>query len=173
MSQDELVEIIDEHGNAIKVVSKKEAHEKGLLHKTVVSEVIDSKGRWLLVKQPNTKQDAGQYVSAIGGHVSAGETENEALKKETREEIGLEGDYKYELVGRTILNRYILGRQENHLLVIYKIYSDQEPIINHEIESYKYFSEQELKRELKENPQLFGDAFHFVVKEFFSNLITP
>lgn len=169
MSQDELVDIVDENGNFLKVVSKREAHEKGLLHKTVISEVIGSDGRWIMTKQAKGKQDIG-YVSPIGGHVSAGETEDEALKRESLEEFGLK-NFKYELVGRAMLNRFVIGRQENHFFVVYKIYSDEKPVLNHEIESIKYFTEEELKRELKEKPKNFGDAFHFVVKTFFPNLI--
>ena len=170
MPQDELVDIVDEKGNFIKVVTKREAHEKGLLHKTVIGEVIDSNGRWLMTRQSKSKQDAGQYVSAVGGHVSSGETEIEALKKEAREEVGIEGDFKYEFVGRIILNRYVVGRQENHFFVVYKIYSDKKPVTNDEIENYKYFTEEELKKELKENPKSFGDAFHFLLENFFPNL---
>ena len=61
MSQDEKVDIIDENGNFIEAVYKKEAHEKGLLHKCVIANVIDSQGRWLLVKPVKGRQDAGQY----------------------------------------------------------------------------------------------------------------
>ena len=171
MSQDEKVDIIDENGNFIKAVYKKEAHEKGLLHKTVISQVIDSRGRWLLTKPVKGRQDAGQHQSPMGGHVSAGETEVEALKRETKEELGLK-DFKYEFIGRKILNRFVIGRQENHFFIIYKIFSDQEPILSHEDESYKYFTEEELKRELKENPELFGEAFRFVVKTFFPSLLS-
>jgi len=168
MSQDELMDIVDKNENFIEIVSKKEAHRKGLLHKTVISEVIDSEGRWLLVKQSKDKQDAGQYVSPVGGHVTSGETDIEALKREANEELGLSEDFKFELVGKKIFNRFVVGRQENHLFIVYKIYSDQEPTINEESESCKYFTEEEMKKELKENPKLFGDAFHFVVKNFFS-----
>ncbi len=171
MNPDELVDIVDEKGNFIEIVSKKEAHEKGLLHKTVISQIIDSKGRWLLVKQSKDKQDAGQYVQPIGGHVTAGETEVDALKREAEEEVGLTGNFKYEFIGRKIFNRYVIGRQENHFFIQYKTHSDAEPIINHESESYKYFTEEELKTELKENPKSFGDAFHFVVREFFHQLL--
>jgi isopentenyl-diphosphate Delta-isomerase len=171
MSQEELVDIIDEKGNFIEIVSKREAHNQGLLHKTVIGEVIDSKGRWLIVKQSKGRQDAGQYVSPVGGHISSGETEIEALKRESNEELGLADDFKYEFVGREIFNRYVIGRQENHFFIMYKILSDFEPKINNESESYKYFTENELKKELKGNPELFGEAFHFVVKTFFSYLI--
>ncbi len=171
MSTDELVDIVDEKGDFLEVVSKKEAHEKGLLHTCVITEVINSRGEWLMVKPIVGRQDAGQYISPVGGHVSSGETELEAIKRETSEEIGLTGDYRYKFVGKKILNRFVVGRQENHFLSVYKMFSDQEPVLGEEDESYKYFTEEELKRELKQNPKSFGDAFHFVVKEFFPNLL--
>jgi len=34
-----------------------------------------------MVKQASDKQDAGQYVSPVGGHVTSGETDIEALKE--------------------------------------------------------------------------------------------
>ena len=87
----ELVDVVDEQGTVLKIVPKQEAHRQGLLHKTVISEVIDSSGRWLLVKQSGERQDAGQFVSPVGGHVQAGETEVQALKREAEEEVGLTG----------------------------------------------------------------------------------
>ena len=171
MSQDEKVDIIDENGNFIEAVYKKEAHEKGLLHKCVIANVIDSQGRWLLVKPVKGRQDAGQYQSPMGGHVSAGEEEVAALKRETEEELGITGDFKYEFIGKAALNRFVIGRQENHFFIMYKIFSDQEPILSHEDESCKYFTEDELKRELKENPESFGEAFRFVVQAFFPYLL--
>lgn len=171
MPQDELVDIVDENGSFIETVEKKMAHEKGLLHETVIAQVIGSNGEWLLVKQAGDRQDAGKYVSPVGGHVTSGETEIEALKRESNEEIGLAGDFKFELIGRKIFNRHVIGRHENHFFIVYKIFSDAEPVLGVEDDGCRYFTEEELKKELKENPKLFGDAFHFVVKEFYPNLL--
>jgi isopentenyl-diphosphate Delta-isomerase len=171
MAQDELVDIVDESGNFIEVITKQEAHKKGLLHKTVIGQVINSKGLWLLARQAKDRQDAGQYVAPVGGHVTAGETEIDALKREANEEIGFKENFKYEFISKGIFNRYVLGRQENHFFVIYKIFSDEEPIPGPEDDGYRYFTEKELKKELKENPKLFGDAFHFGVKACFPHLI--
>lgn len=168
MSQDELLDIIDEEGNKIKIATKRDAHTAGLLHKTVIGQIIDSNGRWLLVEQSKGRQDPGQYVSPVGGHVSAGETEIEALRREASEEVGLMGDFEYDYVGRSIFNRNVLGRQENHLFVMYKIYSDLEPRLNSESASCKYYIEDELFYDIKNNPHFFGDSFHFVVKNFFA-----
>ena len=171
MEEIEYVDVVDENGNVLEAVPKTDAHQRGLLHKTVISQVIDSQERWLLVKQSGDRQDAGQYVSPVGGHVRAGESEVDGLKREAEEELGLTGDFKYEYINRAIFNRFVLGRQENHFFIMYKIYSDAEPKLNEESESCDYFTEEQLKRELKENPKKFGDAFVFVIKQFFPHLI--
>ncbi len=167
----ELVDVVNERGEVLEVVEKHEAHERGLLHKTVVSEVIDSQGRWLLVRQSNDRQDPGQYVSPMGGHVMAGETEDAALRREVAEELDLRGDYAFDRVGGVVLNRYVLGRQENHFLVVYKIYSDAPPVLNEESESYSYFTESELRSALREHPELFGKPFLFLLEKFFPHLL--
>lgn len=169
-TQPEQVDIVNEKGDILGQTSKEEAHKKGLLHMTVISEVVNSKGQWLLVKQASDRQDAGQYVSPVGGHVRAGESLEDALKREAMEELGIE-NYTYTYLGRQVFNREVLGRKENHLFVLYEMRSDQTPVLNEESVSYRLFTTEELKRELKNNPDSFGDAFHFVVKSFFSKIL--
>lgn len=65
----------------------------------------------------------------------------------------------------------LLDKQENHYFIVYKIYSDAEPKLNSESESCRFFTEEELKNELKEHPERFGEAFHFVVKNLFPDLV--
>jgi len=45
----EKVDIVDENLKVLCAVSKEEAHAKGLLHPTIVAEIINSKSEWLLV----------------------------------------------------------------------------------------------------------------------------
>src|SRR5687767_9284467 len=98
---DELVDIVDSECTVLSCATKSEAHQKGLLHRTVIAEVRDSKGNWILVQQSADRQDAGQYVSPVGGHVRAGESDEDALKRETLEEIGLT-DFDFVPVGKLI-----------------------------------------------------------------------
>ena len=86
---DEQVDIVNENNEVIGQADKSEAHQKGLLHRTVISEVINSTGEWLLVKQASDRQDPGQYVSPVGGHMRAGESEISALLREAEEELGI------------------------------------------------------------------------------------
>ena len=171
MSQMEIVDIIDDEDRAVTQVTKHEAHLKGLLHRTVIAEVIDSTGKMLLVKQSSTRQDAGQLVSPVGGHVSAGETSEDALKREAMEELGI-ANFKFTLKGKAIFNRDVLGRHENHMYIVYEIYSDGEPTLNHESESFVRYSKKELKQLIKDTPELFGAAWHFVVSKFYPELLS-
>lgn len=168
---EEYVDVVNENDEVLYAISKQDAHTKGLLHRTVIAEVIDSKGAWTLVKQASNRQDALQYVSPVGGHVSAGETEDDALKREAYEEMGLQSEnFTYKQIGKAIFNRTVLNRYENHLFILYEITTDQTPVLNHESIDYKVFQIEELKQEIQKHPQIFGAAFHFVVNTFYKSL---
>jgi isopentenyl-diphosphate delta-isomerase len=168
--QEEIVDIVDEKDNILGNTSKRNAHKKGLLHRTVIAEVIDSKGRFTLVKQAPDRQDAGQYVSPVGGHVRSGETEEEALKREALEEVGLkEFDFKY--IGKAVFNRKVLGRKENHYFILFEIYTDDIPKLNHESVGYEQFTKAQLKRQIQDSPKKFGDAYYFILNKFYPNLL--
>lgn len=169
---DELVDVVDANDIVTGFATKKVAHKKGLLHRTVGAVLVDTRNRWLFVKQSSDRQDAGQYVHPVGGHVQRGESEEKAIVRETKEEIGIEIP-KIELIGKAIFDRIVIGRHENHLYVLYEIVSDEKPTINHESESFRYFTVSKLKEELKKHPEHFGGAFHFVVKTFYPYLLEP
>ncbi|MCA9372461.1 NUDIX hydrolase [Candidatus Woesebacteria bacterium] len=166
----EIIDIIDKKNQVLYQCSKEEAHQKGLLHACIIAEVIDSKGNWTLVKQANNRQDAGQYVSPVGGHIRAGENVTDALARETLEEIGLT-NFSSKFIGKAILNREVIGRKENHLFILYEIYSDQIPTLNHESVSFEKFTPAQIKQEILSNPTKFGQAFHFVLENFYEQLI--
>lgn len=167
---DEIVDIVDENDLVLYQAPKREAHEKGLLHRTAIAEIIDSKGRWVMVRQAADKQDAGQYVSPVGGHVTAGETEDEGLQREALEECGLSA-FKFKLVGKKIFSRETLNRRENHYFILYEIYSDNTIVLNEESTDYKLFTTQEMRDALRSTPEIFGAAFHFVIQTFYPELL--
>jgi len=165
----EMVDVVDEAGNVLYSILKTETHKNGLLHRTVIGEVRNSMGDIMVVEQAGDRQDPGQYVNPVGGHVSAGESEEEALIRETFEELGLK-DVSYQLVGRAVFNRKVLNRIENHLFCLYRITTDEDPNLGPEAVSFKWFTKEEYSKSLKENPEMFGAAHHFVLNKFHSDL---
>lgn len=130
----EIIDVADSKNRFLFSIEKQEAHKRGLLHRTILGQLINSRGEWILVKQASDRQDAGQYVSPVGGHVRAGESEKEALFRETFEELGLR-DFTYKFIGRGIFDRHVLGRHENHYFILYEIYSDKKLNLGPEAES--------------------------------------
>ena len=166
---DEFVDIIDTTEVVVATVPKSQAHNEGLLHKTVISQLINSRGEFCFVRQAGDKQDAGQFVSPVGGHVSAGESDDAALIRECQEECGITPT-NYKLLGTTIYNREVIGRKENHFFVVYEIYTDEDPVLNHESVEFKRFTKQDIKSLVQSNPAIFGAAWHHVFKTFYSSI---
>ncbi len=170
MPQDnEMVDIVDKNCKIIGTSLKREAHKKGLLHATVIAAVINKRGDWLLVTQSKNRQEPGKYVCPMGGHVAHGETFEDALKREMKEELGVD-DFKYRLKGKFIYNVFVCNRQENHYFIVYEVYSDTKPCLSHEASGYKYFSVKELKSEITHHKELYGNSFLAVLDHLYPSL---
>lgn len=84
---------------------------------TVVAAVIRNKhGQILIARRPVTHKVAGGLWEFPGGKIEAGESPKEALKREIREELGIE--VKVEELIDIVSHVYILPTQKLHILLI-------------------------------------------------------
>ncbi len=83
--------LVDEEGQVIGSASRGECHNGSrLLHPVVHLHVFNSNGALFLQKRPEWKDiQPGKWDTAVGGHVDYGETPEEALRREAREELGI------------------------------------------------------------------------------------
>ena len=162
---EEIVDIVDESGTVLRQAAKTAAHKHGWLHKTAIG-YLRYGDDWAFACQAANRQDAGQLVAPVGGHVKAGESELDALLREAEEEIGTRNiTYKY--IGTKRFHRQVIGRDENHLFVVYEIATDDLIQINEESVAIERFTENELKETLAKSPERFGDPFYFVLESFY------
>ncbi|MEI6691046.1 MAG: NUDIX hydrolase [bacterium] len=166
---EEQVDIVNVDNVVVSSTGKSVAHLAGDLHRIVIAELKNSKGEYCFVKQAGDRQDPWQFVSPIGGHVSAGESIEHAMIRECEEEVGFTPT-SYRFVGSTIYNRAVIGRNENHFFHVFEIDCDHDPVLNHESVEFRWFSVAEIKELLRTSPATFGAAWHHVYKNILPDI---
>ncbi|MGC9353448.1 MAG: NUDIX domain-containing protein [Mariniphaga sp.] len=93
LAQEEWVPLVDESGKVTGQVPRSSVHNGSkLLHPVVHMHVLNPNKAILLQKRSESKLiQPGKWDTAVGGHISAGESLEKALQKEASEEIGLKG----------------------------------------------------------------------------------
>ena len=87
----ELFPLVDEEGRVTGKATRGECHNGShLLHPVVHLHVFNSRGEVYLQKRPEWKDiQPGKWDTAVGGHIDYGETPEDALRREVREELGI------------------------------------------------------------------------------------
>jgi isopentenyldiphosphate isomerase len=89
---EELVDIVDDDDRVIATVARREMRAKRLMHRSVGIAVMSAEGR-LLVHRRSPLKDVwpGWWDIAAGGVVTAGESYEQAARRELAEELGVVG----------------------------------------------------------------------------------
>lgn len=87
------VPLVDEKGMIIGKATRNEVHHgPGKLHPVIHLHIINSKGEIYLQKRSMLKDtQPGKWDTSVGGHVDLGETIEQALLRETAEELNITG----------------------------------------------------------------------------------
>lgn len=126
-ADEEWFDIVDAEGKVLGKAPRSLCHSRrDLLHPVVHLHVLDSKDRLFLQKRSLSKQiQPGKWDTAVGGHVASGEAIEAALKREAKEELGLE-NYKALPVARYVWKSDV----ETELVFMFITRCDSVPQIN-------------------------------------------
>ncbi len=92
MNKEELFPLVNKHGEVTGSATRDECHSGSmLLHPVVHLHLVTEQGCIYLQKRSKNKDiQPGKWDTAVGGHVDFGETIQEAIEREAREELGID-----------------------------------------------------------------------------------
>lgn len=153
----EILPIVDEDGRITGRIPRNEAHfnKNGkILHPVVHLHVFDEKGRIFLQHRPEWKEIApGKWDTAVGGHLSYGDTVETGLLREAWEELGIR------VHKPVFLGKYLWETAaEKELVYMFSMITNQTPRINKkELEGGRFWEFTEINK--NKDTGLFTDSF--------------
>lgn len=145
---DELFDIVNEEDKIIGQATRKEVHRKGYIHRSVFFYLFDKQGKIFVSQRTANKEFYPEYWSIVfGGHLQAGETYENAVVREAKEEAGIEA----EPVFITFFKKR-LDEEDKENVKVYKLVTEQKPKLeSNELKQGKFLTAEELGQKLKED----------------------
>jgi isopentenyldiphosphate isomerase len=134
--------------------------------------LFDRAGRLYLQKRAAGKDRyPGRWDTSVGGHVAPGESSEEAIRREAREELGIDLPDPSATAGLhdlDCLEPYIFGDEiETEYVVSYRlVYSGSLYPNPEEVEEGLFFTQEDIRHRLQEQPDQFTPHFRMAIEIF-------
>ena len=142
-NQQEIFPIVDEEGRVVGSATRGECHSGSkLLHPVVHLHVFNSKGDIYLQRRPDWKDiQPGKWDTAVGGHIDYGETPEQALQREVREELGIT-DFQPKFIDKYVFE----SKREKELVYVHRtIYDGEIRPSAEELDGGRFWTMQEIR----------------------------
>jgi len=160
--------VVDDNDQEIGLKSRADVDKENLRYRVSALWIFNSKGECLLAKRASTKNhDPGKWSPAVAGTIEECETYGSNIIKEAEEELGIKEIKLKKGIKEKIDEKYKYFLQW-FTCVIDK--SAEEFIIQEEeVDEIKWFSEDEFKSMLKNNPEKFVAPMPRCLGLFYNN----
>lgn len=157
-----MIDVVNEQDQVVGSELKSKKFELNFISRVVATMVRDSAGKIIVCKRgPHKTVDANMFDLSAFGNVDAGETYEQAAQRELLEETGIKSPVK--MLDKFYLENTHEGRISKLFCAVFLAESDQDPVLSHEVTSFRKMSVMELEKEMKETPELFCQGF---IKDF-------
>ena len=148
-NKEERFPIVDEEGRVVGSATRGECHSGSkLLHPVGHLHVFNSRGEVYLQKRPEWKDiQPGKWDTSVGGHIDYGETPEQALVREVREELGIT-DFVPERVGQYVFESL---REREFVYVHRTLYDGPVHPSTEELDGGRFWTLDEIRSAIGEN----------------------
>lgn len=165
----ELLDIVDENDILTgEAMERDYVHDNNLFHRHASCWILNYKGEILLQRRALTKKKKPGVWSKTGGHVHKGETVEDAIKREVKEEIGL--DVKD---NNLFFMQKFKSINPNFFSYGYIVLTDKKEedfkLQIEEVDKVEYFSIEYLEEQKRNKNDLF-DFYYWEDDDFFSQM---
>lgn len=147
--KEEWFPLVNEEGETIGKATRRECHSGSKqLHPVIHLHIFNDAGELYLQKRSMNKDiQPGKWDTAVGGHIDYGETVEEALRREVREELGIT-EFTPQFMTRYIFESAIEKELVNTFRTVYngEIQPDTE-----ELDGGRFWLMEEIKTNLGKN----------------------
>ncbi len=167
--KEELVILVDQEDNKIGLMPKMEAHEKAVLHRAF-SVFVFNKDKELMLQQRalHKYHSPGLWTNTCCSHQRDGESNIDAGTRRLQEEMGFSVSLK-ETTSFIYKAPFANGLTEHELDHILVGYYEDAPFINKdEVEAWKWMPLEEVKKDMKVNPDQYTEWFKIIFDKFYT-----
>ncbi|MDG1038626.1 MAG: isopentenyl-diphosphate Delta-isomerase [Polaribacter sp.] len=167
----EQVVLVDENDNPIGLMEKIEAHEKALLHRAFSVFIFNKKGELMLQQRAASKYHSPLlWTNTCCSHQRDGETNLKAGKRRLQEEMGFvtELNEVFSFIYKAPFDNGLTEHELDHVMV--GSFEGSPSINKEEVESYKWMNLDDLKSDIKNNPDIYTAWFKIIFDKSFEKL---
>jgi len=165
MKKEEVI-LVDKNDKKIGVEEKLKAHLLGKRHRAFSVFVFNDKGELLIQKRAKEKyHSGGLWANTCCSHPRPQEKLEQAVKRRLKEELGISLK-KIKKIGKIYYKSKIGTLTENEIDHIFVAFWNGKPKINKkEVEKIKWIKLNDLKKEIKKNPEKFAVWLKIILKK--------
>ena len=167
MVEDKVI-LVDSNDNQIGLMPKLEAHKKGVLHRAFSVFIFNNDGELMLQRRALTKYHSpGLWTNTCCSHQRDGETNIISGKRRLNEEMGFDTELfeKTSFIYKAKFDNGLTEHEFDHVLVGSYNHS---PIINpNEVDSWKWMSMENVKKDIKDHPENYTAWFKIIFEKYY------
>ena len=167
----EIIICVDKNDKEIGFIEKMDAHIRGILHRAISVFIFNDNKELLLQKRFSGKYHSPSlWTNTCCTHPNKGEKTKDAANRRLKEEMGFSTDIDevFSFIYYVKFDNELIELEFDH--VFFGKYNGSINFNTNEVENYKWISLNELKKDIKLNPQIYTFWFIYIMNNHINEI---